>query len=965
MLACRRHTAKILAAKSQLAKSEFTPLCMPGRISEQEELTSYKQKYLPLVKDINTFKEKLLADDFVKEYKLNEFVSFFDSIERLFKENNQLYNQLCIINSWVDLVQGQFDSFFDKDHFFTFSEKQNWLDSNKYKIELFKSIYSKHSKLVSHPFAQDLYKRLLNLEGERSKHNSDFKVSQIVENENFFDTIHAYPLDMQQRRAIVTLEDNALVISSAGSGKTSTIIGKARYLLDKRNVDPKKLLVITYTRKAASELLKRLNNEEVHCSTFHSLAVEIIAKVSGKRPTICESSLLFNSFRYLLEKDHEFVSNMTYYILHLQSLMKLEHEYQTAYEYFADRKKYGIQAPYPDCNGNVIWTKSEEEKRICILLTELGVNFEYESPYEYWTQTPDYRQYKPDFTIYVDEEDINPNTGEFFTRKRKVYLEHFAINAYGQVPKWFGGDDSNPDTWEKANIKYNDGIRWKRNLHKEKGTTLIETKSADFHSGNIEQVLVQQLTSANVPINRQDPEDLYERLVKRQPKVEKGVFKLLEQFIALLKSNCTTLDSIIKNVSDDIRSTKILKCIIKPLLDEYSKRLLNRGEIDFTDAILEASRLCTTGAWTHYDYILIDEFQDISVDRYKFIDSLRTKSPLTKLFCVGDDWQSIYRFCGSNMKLFYKFEEFFGFTEQCKIETTYRFFNPLLDISSNFIQQNPEQKKKYVKPIEFAPPTGFEPSLDEENVYCSAGYPPVVISVGASKMTKFLAWKHLYESSIHFIDCGATQKYSTNMLPFVQSIVSSIPSDQSIIIIARYNYDVDSLGYDFQRHNFNEETIEVTINNRKITFMSVHSAKGLEADNVILINCNEGIYGFPSLIEDDPILDYVLSEEDKFEYAEERRLFYVAITRARKNMYVLYNNDKPSPFVRELTNVLKENESLCPLCKQGHIVIISEKVAVNGNKYVNYGCSNSNAGCQYFERVFEGNVPRFRRLNQQ
>jgi hypothetical protein len=203
------------------------------------------------------------------------------------------------------------------------------------------------------------------------------------------------------------------------------------------------------------------------------------------------------------------------------------------------------------------------------------------------------------------------------------------------------------------------------------------------------------------------------------------------------------------------------------------------------------------------------------------------------------------------------------------------------------------------------------------------------------------------------------------MLPFVQSIVSSIPSDQSIIIIARYNYDVDSLGYDFQRHNFNKETIEVTINNRKITFMSVHSAKGLEADNVILINCNEGIYGFPSLIEDDPILDYVLSEEDKFEYAEERRLFYVAITRARKNMYVLYNNDKPSPFVRELTNVLKENESLCPLCKQGHIVIISEKVAVNGNKYVNYGCSNSNAGCQYFERVFEGNVPRFRRLNQQ
>ena len=146
--------------------------------------------------------------------------------------------------------------------------------------------------------------------------------------------------------------------------------------------------------------------------------------------------------------------------------------------------------------------------------------------------------------------------------------------------------------------------------------------------------------------------------------------------------------------------------------------------------------------------------------------------------------------------------------------------------------------------------------------------------------------------------------------------------------------------------------------------MSVHAAKGLEADHVILINCNEGIYGFPSLVEDDPILGYVLSEEDQYEYAEERRLFYVALTRARHHLYVLYNGDKPSPFVRELTDVLKADECLCPVCQQGHVVVIKNGMALNGNPYTNYGCSNASAGCEYFERVFGDNTPSFLIFNE-
>ena len=823
----------------------------------------------------------------------------------------------------------------------------------------------KYKDRLNFPQKDELFLLLQNLENKRLDYNHTVYIHRLLEdNQDYFEKLLPYPLDGQQRKAIVTDEDNTLVISSAGSGKTSTIIGKARYLLDKHNIDPKKILILTYTRKAAAELVERLGNDEVDCSTFHSLAVRILSKLEAKKPSICEPSLLLNVFQKLLQIDTKFLKAVLNYILHLQSLMKLEHEYEKAPDYFADRKKYGIQAPYKDIRDNVIFTKSEEEKRICTFLTELGVPFLYEEPYQFNTFTTDYRQYKPDFTIIVKEPYIDPNTGIQSVRERRVYLEHFAIDKNGNVPKWFGYKDP-LGNWHTENKKYNDGIIWKRAKHREMGTTLIETKSADFHSENILEVLKKQLRLANVPINPPTPEELYARLVRRSRKIENSVFKLLEQFIALLKSNCGSIQPFIDKArkDNDKRTEIILSDVIKPLILAYSAELQRRGEIDYTDAIIEATNYCAAGAWNHYDYILVDEFQDISLDRYHFLQFLRSKNPLTKLFCVGDDWQSIYRFAGSNMRLFYKFEAYFGFTEHCKIEKTYRFFNPLLDLSSDFVQRNPEQMKKEVKsngkPL---PPTVAELTLYETQIVKIDGQD---LRFRAKDIPAVYEWLNKYHTSFEFHDCGPSDN-DLGMVRFVESIVRTIPEEETILIIGRYNYDVRLIGYNLNEHDFyrNRERIDVIVNGRKIRFMSVHAAKGLEADNVILLNCNEGIYGFPSLIEDDPILGYVLSEEDLFEYAEERRLFYVALTRARKHLHILYNGDKPSPFVRELTTVLKAEQKLCPVCQEGHVIIIRNGVASNGNQYTNYGCSNANAGCEYFERVFEGDTPRFEIFNE-
>lgn len=918
-----RSQGKLFRNKTENAKKDFEKISMPWIFCTEEIFAEYIHQYEPLVQEINKYRSKFLTTkrDFSR-YELDKFISFFEKAHEIKDKNNKICHSIEETKKWLDVFKDKTDSLFVSGHYLTYSEKENFLETQRDEIEKFRRIYSEYREYLS-GYSSISIQILDNLEERRKKHNAAVVQLTLDENRQYFDSILDYPLDVQQREAIAVMEDNTLVISSAGSGKTSTIIGKAHFLLEKFNINPKRLLILTYTRKAAEELKERLGNNEVDCSTFHSLAVRIIAKLENRKPSICEPSLLLNVFLYLLQTNKDFKQAILHYILHLRSRMKLEHEYEKAPEYFADRKKYGIQAPYSDARGKIIFTKSEEEKRICTYLAELGVEFLYEEPYEIKTYTEDHRQYKPDFTIFVSENTIDPLTGFQKLVTRKVYLEHFAVNAEGKVPKWFG--DKDPiGGWYAENKKYNDGIKWKRKIHNENNTVLLETRSADFHSGKILEVLKEQLRNAKVPIRNISTEDLYDRIVKRSKRLESSVFKLLEQFVALYKSNCPQdLNLMIAKARDlqDKRTYIILKDIMGPLMNEYEKVLRHRGEIDFTDAILSATRLCDEGYWLKYDYILVDEFQDISIDRFKFLQSLRHKNPLTKLFCVGDDWQSIYRFAGSNMRLFFKFKEYFGHTVNCKIEKTYRLSDPLLSISSAFIQRNPEQLTK-----------------------------EIIASDSAKKIP----------TSIDFHDCGKSD-VDGSMLKETINIIQNIPSNENILILGRYNYDVRYLGYNTELHDFdrNQERIELNIAGRRIRFMSVHSAKGLEADNIILINCNAGINGFPSLIEDDPVLATVLSDEDQFENAEERRLFYVALTRARKHLHILYNSDKPSPFVREIINVNHPEDYLCPVCKEGKVVKQKEGVASNGKKYINYGCSNANVGCDYFERVFGNDKPLF------
>lgn len=656
----------------------------------------------------------------------------------------------------------------------------------------------------------------------------------------FFDSCLNYPLDEQQRRSIVSEADNCLVVSSAGSGKTSSIVGKVKYLIEIKGVDPARILLISYTNKAATELTERMGIEGLRGYTFHKLALDLIGQQTGQKPSICDNTdaLFVKVYRELLS-DPQFRKYTVEYFVDYQSSNETDREKR---QELSEQKSVRPKALLPDMDGKPIYVRSEQEQKICFILSSLGVKFRYEEPYEYPVADAMHSQYKPDFSIHFEQND----------KPQRLYLEHFGVNEHGLVPAWFAKDRN--ISYEEANQKYNDGITWKRTVHEKFGTQLITTSSADFYVSDIKETLKQLLLNANVPLQERSDTELYGMILPEGSKKEKTFIRMIATFVTLLKSSCRSLDEILRRAREagDKRSEFVIANIFRPVYERYTEALHRSGQIDFTDAILQATALCRTKHAVSYDYIIVDEFQDISVDRYEFLKVLREGNPPAKLFCVGDDWQSIYRFSGSDVALFNNFSAFFGPTEINKIETTYRFGEPLVSLSARFIQRNTTQIRKNIRPFNEQTKTELSFLSYDRNDYCKT----------------------------------------------VGELVASIPADKSVFLLGRYSFDDYYLSFMYKSIKEGNRFYYI-IAGRRIEFLTVHKSKGLEADYVILLQCNKDTYGFPSLVSDDPSLQYVLTASDRFPYGEERRLFYVAITRAKVKTWILYDACFPSVFVNE------------------------------------------------------------------
>lgn len=666
-----------------------------------------------------------------------------------------------------------------------------------------------------------------------------FVASELIEMAAFFDTIESNPLTPEQRLAVVTDEDATLVLAGAGSGKTSVIVAKAAYLIERGIRPAEEILLMAFGNDAAAEMATRIEERSgasVDALTFHALGYKIIGEVEGSAPALAPHASDDAQFRTLLR---DILINDVAKQPGLEKLLlnwfsefywpyKSEWDFKTRDEYFQYVEAHELRT----IKGDLV--KSFEELEIANWLYLNGIEYEYEPDYEHTLPENDRRAYTPDFRL----------------SESGVYIEHFGVR------KSRGPDGSSRLTTAPFvdRDKYLQGMEWKRQVHREHGTTLIETYSYERVEGRLTEALQKKLapyvTTAPVPSDQ-----VFETL-SAMGQVD-AFTQTLGTFLRHFKSSGATVAQCLDrsgNTEDPARSRAFLE-IFNPLFEAYQKQLDTR--IDFEDMIIRATEHVESGRYqSPYHHLLVDEFQDISAGRARLLKALKRQHDDARIFAVGDDWQSIYRFTGADIHLMRNFgQEFggtFGHTEGVHsivdLGRTFRSVDKIAQPARRFVLQNPSQIEKTVIPASTAHAPAIKVAYYNRNQDAAA----------------------LNDALEHIAQSGTDKT--------------------SVLLLGRYRH----------LRPKNLKALTTSHPNLSLRFMTVHASKGLEADHVVILRATADRMGFPSEIVDDPLLDLVLPQPEKFDHAEERRLFYVALTRARKTVTVLADREKPSAFAREL-----------------------------------------------------------------
>ena len=751
-------------------------------------------------------------------------------------------------------------------------------------------------------------------------HNLNFIKKGLIKYQDYFD--HLYDeinpnvsLDLNQRIAILTDENYNLIIAGAGSGKTTTMIGKIRYLIDKCGIKGDEILALSFARKNVSELDEKLNKIlklNVDVKTFHQLGKNILESNNIKKRPIDDGkkyNLLKKYMQKELFKNKDDLKNMmtflSYYSNVDESMMKFN-SFEEYHKYKSECLFKSIKDNLKEYNNSVIkkrskfrrsiqseYLKSNEELKIANFLFLNGLEYEYEQRYIYDND----RIYLPDFTIKQGE--------------NIIYLEHFGISQNGS---------SNLYSFNALN-KYMHNINIKKQIHERNGTKMIVTYSK-FNDGRPLLSHLEELLIANgfilKPINEKE---IFKKLTETD--IDSYYYHYLTlamEFISKIKLKNLSIDELdnLINITGDIRTKQFLMTI-KPLYLYYQQSLERGNFIDFEDMIVKATLLLKNNQFNfdnkNYKYLIIDEYQDISKPRF---DLIKTLSDIfsCNIVAVGDDWQSIFSFAGSNVELFTKFKEEMGYAEVLKITNTYRNCQELIDVAGEFVQRDENNIKKTL-----------HSNKHIEKPICVYSY---IDDRGSNLMDK-----------------------AETLCEIIKNIYDE-NQNSKILLIGRYNYDMEKLFKTNLFYQFKEKIICNECKKANIEFATVHRSKGLEFDEVIIINAIDDTFGFPSKIKDDPIFSIINEKANR--YAEERRLFYVALTRTKNKVYIVVPQSKPSPFVLELKNnknvefkddvINKYNykmESLiCPIC--GNYL---RKQYFDGLKQDIYCCSSEDEICGF------------------
>ncbi|MGC4191705.1 MAG: UvrD-helicase domain-containing protein [Thermomicrobiales bacterium] len=688
------------------------------------------------------------------------------------------------------------------------------------------------------------------------------------ENAGFFDRVVGNPLTVRQREAILTNEDTTLVVAGAGTGKTSVIVGKVGWLLHHGLAQPDEILVLAYNRLAADEVAGRLKEipgaEQVTATTMHAFGLSLLAKVRGTKPSLSPlaedrwrlARLIRDRLKAMLADPDQRRVLLDLATRHLEAMpdfsaepasdnerrdiqgvmaslrtvpnQPVEIDERSAAEW-AWLLRHGRQARR-DLTG--IRMRSRQEVKIANWLTLNGIRWEYERSYTFSTATAEHRQYKPDF--YLPDHDL--------------WIEHYGVGRHGETVR-------NIDRQ-----KYADSMAWKRRTHLSHGTRCIETFSYQDMDGTLFPKLEARLRKEGVAARPLTAQEIA-RLVDSRGSGFDWLVTLIGTACGLHRGNGKARESVVARASTE-RDHRFLE-VLFAVVSDYEAVLRQSGEIDFDDMILRAREYLRSGAAKpSFRYILVDEFQDIIENRLGLLQDLRRHVPHVRLFVVGDDWQSIYRFNGSDVGLMIDLAKHVGATARVDLDVTFRYGPELLKVSSDFIQKNPAQLRK---------------TMHSSRVSVGASCQPICVIASAWTASEPKPTMRVLRDVLNDIHRRRTLERETN--------------EVSVLVLGRYNATEPEGFVQLQR--------EAAARGIGLTFSTVHRAKGMEADYVVLLRVTDGFNGFPAEIEDDPVLRLFTAVPDSFPNAEERRLFYVAITRARRRVYITTFSGQHSRFIDE------------------------------------------------------------------
>ena len=652
----------------------------------------------------------------------------------------------------------------------------------------------------------------------------------------------------EQAAAIATDEDVTLVLAGAGTGKTAVITGKVAHLVRNEGVLPPEILVLAFNRKAAEEIRERLPDDlaGAHVATFHAFGRHVLAE-AGAAPTM--SKLAEDEARLDRVVDGilvEFLTDsrqseaVTDFILRHRAVYRSQFDFRSPGVYY----DYVRRSELRTLSGDLV--KSFEELAIANFLTLNGVPFEYEGHYEVPTATARHRQYQPDFHL--------PDHG--------IYIEHFALDREGRPPPGWRG--------------YADSVAWKRGIHAEHGTTLVETYSWQRREGGLLDTLGARLEEAGVTFERVEIAKLLDDL--REGGLVTWLARLVASFLNHVKTSGLSLEELRGRAADSVdraRSEAFLD-VFEAIHARYATLLAEEEALDFHDLINHAAAHIRDGRWeSPHHYVLVDEFQDVSAGRMALLQALGRAG--VAYFLVGDDWQSIYRFAGSDVGLVRDCGRHLGHVRERALTRTFRFTTGIQEPSTAFVVRNPAQTRHALRPAHGVRDGG-------------------VTVIAAADPGRGL------EDALRDIE--------------LQEGDDGPPL--SVLALGRYR-------------GAREAVPPRRPGRLCVEFSTVHAAKGREADYVIVLDLRDARRGFPSQLEDDPLLDLVLPPppEGEYPHAEERRLLYVAMTRARRGAYLVADALRPSAFVEELLRespglrrlgeFRRERTPTCPRCRTGRL----------------------------------------------